>query len=149
MTASKFYESETKTLSRKYARGQSPVERYVNLCETHTLFLQSNIAEELDYLYLFNEVLSLTKETYRPDHFMGVRGQIRVFSSEFMEYFLMRSSELTRRISWEQLCSLYLNYDLWRIDWLIEHKFLGDFREYAVSSVSLKMLWNYEIKVKK
>lgn len=149
MAIKQFYESETKTLSRKYARGQSPAERYVNLCETHTLFLQSNIAEELDYVYLFNEVLSLTEETYRPNHFMGARGQIRLFSLEFMEYILARSGELTRHVSWEQICSLYVNYDLWRIDWLIEHKFFGDFREYAVSSVSLKMLWNYQTKVVK
>ena len=146
MITKKFYEQETKTLSRKYARGQSPPERYINLCETHTLFLQSAILEELEYMYLFSEVLSLIQETYRPDHFIGVRGQIRIFSSEFMEYLLAISNQLTGRLKWDQVCVLYLNYDLWRIDWMIECKFLGDFREYAEKNISLKMLWNYCVK---
>ena len=147
MKYSALYARETANLIRYYKNKDSPVKRYISLCETHIAELESNTIEEVDYMYLFNEVLSMITETYRPDHFMGMRGQMRIFSSDFMEYFLARSSELTRRVSWEQVCALSANYDLWRMDWLVACRFASDeFRLYAEKNISLKMLWNYHPK---
>jgi len=143
MKYSLLYHRETSNLLRYYANRDSPVKRYIQVCQAYIGEMESNTIEEVDYVYLFNEVLSYVDETYRPDHFMGIRGQIRVFSTEFIEYFLSRSSELKRRILWDQLCSLYMNYDLWRIAWLIKTGFTAEFREYAEKNISLKMLWKY------
>ena len=135
------YKRETTSLLRFYQGRDSPVLKYISVTGRYVSELEKRgapeLLDELEYSATFRSVLNLVEETYRPDQFIGLRGQMRIFSSEFMEYILAVSRQLRRRLRWSELCDLAANYDLWRMS----VKFREDSMDYATKNISLKTLW--------
>ena len=156
MKYTELYARETANLLRYYANKNSPVKRYIGLCEKHISELESDAknADEYEYIYLFQYVLMNAKETFRPEKFIDeYTGKYRrVLDVDFMIYFLSVKDQLKGLVGWKMLCQMNVNYALWKCDWLISKKnieYMFDFHrsdkflEFAISKITLRELYGF------
>jgi len=155
------YSHESASLARFYANRDSPVKRFLAVADARVRELEArdvpDLQEENEYVSLLGYTLMNVQETYRPDQFISVVDgrMLQVLDVDFMFYFLQCREQLTGLVSWNMIVRLNTNYACIKLAWLVEQgnkEYFLDFKrsskflEYAVSNVSLKMLWNYEIK---
>ena len=79
-------------------------------------YIPNEIIDEYIYADTFKQVLTLVKETFRPDQFDSYFGGLfHWLNFDFMEWLLAHQNELKRRLTWNQLCELQCNWMGWRI----------------------------------
>lgn len=129
------FQTETANLKRFYKNKDTPVKKYILLTEKYIEELEcarpNEIIEELRYSELFRQLLSITQENYRPDHFDSYfGGLLQIFDIDFLEWIIDRSGELKRLLHWTEICQLNANYLMWKV--------IGD------KELTIKEMWYYE-----
>lgn len=131
------FQTETANLKRFYKNKDTPVKKYILLTEKYIEELEcarpNEIIEELRYSELFRQLLSITQENYRPDHFDSYfGGLLQIFDIDFLEWITDRSGELKRLLHWTEICQLNANYLMWKVT--------GD------KELTIKEMWYYETR---
>lgn len=131
------FQTETANLKRFYKNKDTPVKKYIFLTEKYIEELEcarpNEIIEELRYSELFRQLLSITQENYRPDHFDSYfGGLLQIFDIDFLEWIIDRSGELKRLLHWTEICQLNANYLMWKV--------IGD------KELTIKEMWYYETR---
>jgi len=109
-------------LHRELYRSRSRFDRNKSLAsatayiEKLEAYVPNEIIDEYTYSDTFKRVLTLIKETFRPDQFDSYFGGLfHLLEFDFMEWLLSHQNELKRRLAWNQLCELQCNWMGWRI----------------------------------
>lgn len=110
----------------KTRRFLASAENYINEIEC---FVPTEIIRDHTYQDSLKKVLSLIKETFRPDEFDG----IEIFEQDFMDWLLDHQNELNSRLSWKQVCELQCNYGGWKLAKLI----------FDIPEKTFRQMWNY------
>lgn len=99
-------------------------------------YIPNEIIDEYAYSELFRKVLSITKETFRPDHFNSIiTGElIHWLDFYFMEWLISHQNELKRRLKWNQVCELQCNWMGWNLIRIL----IPDFPEKTI-----REMWHY------
>lgn len=107
-------------------------EEYITELET---YIPNEIIDEYAYESSFREVLSLVKETFRPDQFYSaITGAIiRLLDQDFIDWLTHHQQELKRQLSWNQVCQLQCNYSGWSLN-----KIFGD-----ITEKTIREMWDY------
>jgi len=145
------YIQETENLIKFYQDKKSqPIKEYILTCHNYISELRNldtiEIFTELEYERAFFKVLSLVKETFRPDEFKSIVSDsiVRYLSSEFIVYILGVQKQLKQPIKWNLLIDLQFKYSMIRIKWLCENGFNSDFESYAIENITLTELFKHE-----
>lgn len=130
------FQTETANLKRFYKNKDTPVKKYILLTEKYIEELEcarpNEIIEELRYYELFRQLLSITQENYRPDHFDSYfGGLLQIFDIDFLEWIIDHSRELKRLLHWTEICQLNANYLMWKIS-------------FTEKELTIKEMWYYE-----
>jgi len=149
------YIQETENLIKFYQDKKSqPIKEYILTCHKYISELRNldtiEIFTELEYEQAFKQVLSLVKETFRPDNFNSSfptlsHTLVHWLDDEFMVYVLGVQSQLKQPIKWDLLIDLQFKYSMIRIKWLCENCFNSDFEIYAIENITLIELFKLKI----
>jgi len=110
------YEKDQSSVIKCYADSGCLARRFSRTAEVYIseleYYLPNEIIDEYTYCETFRSVLSLVKETFRPDQFNSViTGElIHWLDFDFMEWVLLHQCELKRQLTWSQVCELQCNW---------------------------------------
>lgn len=152
MKHEKQYIEQTEKLIEFYKdKKNNPVKEYIITCHNYISELRNldaiEILDELEYQKLFNQVLNLVDETFRPNTFNSVLNgsNLRLLDSEFIIYILSVQNSLKKPLKWKLLIELNYNFSLLEIRYKIKTKFEQDFTQYAIKNITLSDLWKISI----
>lgn len=129
------FDKDHDAVVRFYPDSNSLPRRFLKTAEAYTMelehYIPNEIIEELRYSELFRQLLSITQENYRPDHFDSYfGGLLQIFDIDFLEWITDHSRELKRLLHWTEICQLNANYFMWKV--------IGD------KELTIKEMWYYE-----
>lgn len=149
------YIQQTDELIRFYQdKKNQSVKEYILTCYAYINELRSvdaiEIFTELGYEKAFRQVLSLVKETFRPDYFNSSFPEIcdtlvHWLDSEFIVYILGVQDQLKRPIEWKLLIDLQYKYSMARIKWCLKYGFNEDFEIFAIQNITISELFKLEV----
>jgi len=149
------YIQETENLIKFYQdKKNQSIKEYILTCHNYISELRNldtiELFTELEYEKAFKQVLSLVKETFRPDHFNSSFPAlsdtlIHWLDDEFIVYILGVQSQLKQPIKWNLLIDLQFKYSIVRIQWLCKNGFNSDFESYSIKNIKLIELFKLKI----
>lgn len=149
MIYEKQYLQQTESLIYFYRTKNNPaIKDYILTCHNYINELRQTeiieLIDQIEYDMLFNQVLELVDETFRPNAFNSIiTGEnLRLLDDEFMIYLLEVKKQLKKPLKWKQLIELNFRFEISKMAYRIETKFCGDFTRHAIKNITLSELWN-------